>query len=100
VTSYRVPSRVAYVVEDDSEGPATVYLMTLPDGAPAVLRDSAAVIWMVAADGEGDVAAAVADLVGMTTEEVSADVDRFLDELVQLGVLEVDDANHRAPEAS
>jgi len=100
VTSYRVPSRVAYVVEDDSEGPATVYLMTLPDGAPAVLRDSAAVIWVVAAEGEDDVAGAVAELVGMPVEEVSAEVERFLDELVQLGVLEVDDANHRAPEAS
>jgi hypothetical protein len=55
---------------------------------------------MVAADGEGDVAAAVADLVGMTTEEVSADVEHFLDELVELGVLEVDDANDPAPEAS
>ena len=100
MTSYRVPSRVAYVVEDDSEGPATVYLMTLPDGAPAVLRDSAAVIWVVAAEGEDDVAGAVAELVGMPVEEVSAEVERFLDELVQLGVLEVDDANHRAPECS
>ena len=100
MTAFRVPARAAHVVEDDAEGQAIVYLMTLPDGPPAVLRDSAAVIWLVAADGERDVAGAVADLVGLPVEEVSADVDRFLDELVGLGVLEVDTANDGAPEGS
>jgi hypothetical protein len=65
-----------------------------------VLRDSAAVIWMVAAEGEDDVAGAVATLFGMSVEEVSADVERFLDELVALGVLVVDDAKDAPPEGS
>ncbi len=101
MTAYRVPWRVAYVVADeDSPSAGTVYLMTLPDGQPAVLRGSGAVIWMVAAEGDEDVAGTVAGLAGMTVEEVSADVERFIDELVTLGVLEVDDANDPAPEAS
>jgi hypothetical protein len=101
VTAYRVPSRVAYVVADEhSPSAGTVYLMTLPDGQPAVLRGSGAVIWVVAAEGEDDVAGAVAELVGMPVEEVSAEVERFLDELVELGVLEVDDVNDAAPEGS
>ena len=101
MTAYRVPPRVAHVVADEHSPPAgTVYLMTLPDGQPAVLRDSAAVIWMVAAEGEDDVAGAVATLFGMSVEEVSADVERFLDELVALGVLEVDDAKDAPPEGS
>jgi hypothetical protein len=90
VTAFRVPARVAHVVTDDeSVTPGAVYLMTLPDGPPVVLRDSAALIWMVAADGEDDVVTVVADLVELPPEEVSADVERFLDELVDLGVLEV-----------
>ncbi len=101
MTAYRVPSRVAYVVvEEDSPSAGTIYLMALPDGQPAVLRGSGAVIWTVAAEGEEDVAGTVAELVGMTVEEVSADVERFIDELVTLGVLEVADPNDPAPEAS
>lgn len=94
MTAYRIPARVAHVVADDDTAAAgTVYLMTLPDGQPAVLRDSAALIWMVAADGEDDVAGAVAELVGLPTDEVSFEVERFLDELVALGALEVGAAN-------
>jgi len=90
MTRYRVPARVAHVLVDGDPVPAeTVYLMVLPDGEPAVLRDSAAVIWSAASTGEDDVSSAVAAMVGLPLAEVAPDVERFLDELVSLGLIEV-----------
>jgi len=90
MTTYRTPKAVAhFVTGGDKDSPVTVYLMRLPDAAPQVLRGSAAVIWIVASEGEHEVAASVASLVGRTTEEVAGDVERFLEELVSAGLLEV-----------
>ncbi len=96
MTGYRVPSRVAQVlVGEDPATPEVVYLMLLPDGEPAVLRDSAAVVWSVAATGEDDVSAAVAARVEVPLARVAPDVERFLDELVSLGLIEVGESGDR-----
>jgi hypothetical protein len=90
MTMYRPPEAVAHVViGGDEVTPVSVYLMQLPDALPQVLRGSAAVIWIVASEGDPQVAAGVASLVGRTEEEVSVDVAAFLDELVAAGLLEV-----------
>jgi len=89
MTSYRMPPRVAYVVPDDEpDPPGTVFLMQVPDGTPRVLQNSAAWIWLVAVEGEPDVAASVAHLAGRVKEEVAPDVEAFLEELVGMGLLE------------
>lgn len=78
---YDVPTRLAFVVPDDVETPQ-VFLMPLPDGPPVVLHDISAVIWVLAADGEADVAAAVGEVVGVSPDEVEGDVAQHLEELV------------------
>mgnify|MGYP001181861547 CR=1 FL=1 len=89
MTGYRIPRRVAHVVSDaDHDLPEAVFLMHLPDGTPQVLHGSAAWIWLMAVDGEEDVAAAVAHLVGKVRQEVADDVESFLAEVVRQGFLE------------
>lgn len=83
--TYAVPARVAFVVPE-SGGPH-VFLMHLPDGPPLVLTDSAAVIWLLAADGEVDVAQAVSEVVGRSRQEVAVEVDAYLAGLVARGLL-------------
>ena len=91
MTKYRVPARVAHVVLDEAlELPDTVFLMNLPEGLPLVLSGSAAWIWLVAADGEADVAAVVAEIAGRARGDVVTDVERFLEELVGRGLLTVE----------
>ena len=63
--------------------------MQLPDGPPLVLHDSAALIWLVAAEGSSDVPTLVAEAVGRPVEEVAAEVDDYLRDLVDRGLLEV-----------
>ena len=88
--AYRIPPRLAHVVPDGGDRlPSAVFLMRLPDGPPVVLHDSAAWIWLVAADGEPDVAAAVAELVGRPAAEMADEVNHFLDDLVGRGLIEV-----------
>ena len=89
MTVYRVPERVAHVVPDgEPELPDTLFLMQLPDGTPQVLQGSAAWIWLLAAEGGSDVGAAVAHLVGLAEQEVAADVEAYLADLVSRGLLE------------
>ena len=91
MSAFLVPSRVAYVVADGHRAhgePPTVFLMQVPDGAPVVLHGTAALIWLLASDGEEDVATAVADVVGLDRASVAPDVRRFLDDLVDRGLVE------------
>ena len=89
MTVYGVPELVAHVVPDgEPHLPDTVFLMQLPDGSPQALRNSAAWIWLLAAEGEPDVAAAVAPLVGRARQEVAPDVEAFLADLVSRGLLD------------
>lgn len=96
--NYRIPSRLAHVVVDDTQSdPVTVFLMDLPDGPPLVLRDSAALIWIVAADGSTDVPGQVAEAVGRPVEELAEEVGDYLDELVGRGLLEPSEAPPAPP---
>jgi hypothetical protein len=87
--AYRIPPRVAHVVpEGEPDPPDSVFIMDLRDGVPLVLHASAAWIWLLAAEGEEDVAGAVADLTGLARADVVVDVERFLAELVGRRLLE------------
>lgn len=89
---YRVPPRLAYVVDDQVAESPVVYLMQLPDGAPLVLQGSGGAIWALAADGVDDVPATLAAAVDNPIEQIRDDVDGFLAELVARGLLERADA--------
>lgn len=87
--TFRVPPRVGYVVHEPSPGDPTakVYLMHLPDGQPVVLAGSAALIWVVAAQGEQDVPATVAELLDEPLASVEETTRRYLVTLVAQGLL-------------
>ena len=90
---YRVPENVAWVagaetVPDDPR----IYASLVPDGEPAVLEGVAALVWEVAASGE-DVVPEVAALAGRPIDAVAEDVQRFLDDLVALGLLALSGAD-------
>ncbi|MFW5471862.1 PqqD family protein [Knoellia sp. CPCC 206450] len=86
MTAYSVPERVAHV-ERDADGLPQVFLMRLPDGPPVALEGTAALIWTFAAEGEADVATAVAKAVGLPREEIADDVEAYLVHLVETGLL-------------
>lgn len=87
--TWRRPTRVGFdIVPGTDTDPVTVYLLHLPDGEPQALRGSAALIWILAADGEPDVADALASLLGVARDDIAADVDAYLDVLVAQGWLE------------
>ena len=98
MTRYGIPPRLAHVVVDDARSdPVTVFLMQLPDGPPLVLHDSAALIWLVAAEASSDVPGLVAEAVGLPAEDVSGEVDDYLRDLVDRGLLEVVEAAAPGP---
>lgn len=68
-----------------------VYLLQLPDGAPVVLRNTAALIWLLAAEGEGAVAG-VAEAVDRAEEDLAGSVLSFLGDFRSRGFLEEDPA--------
>jgi hypothetical protein len=83
VISYRVPDRVGVVREGDD-----IYLARLPDGPILRLSGTAAIIWTAAVDGAvGRPVDRVAAAVGLSTAEISEDVDRFLASLIDQGLL-------------
>lgn len=88
--SYRRPERVASVVMPPSdERPVTAFLLHLPDGEPQALTRTAALIWVVAAEGDADVAASLAELVGESVSDIRQAVEDHLEVLVSQGLLEV-----------
>lgn len=87
--TYRIPHRLGHVTlppEDDR--PVAVYLMPLPDGDPLGLHGTAALIWSIAAEGDPDVPAALAELLAVPAETVRDEVERYLADLVFQGLLE------------
>ena len=85
MSRFFVPPRVAFVVPEADTTQA--FLMALPDGPPFILTDTAAVIWVLAADGESDVAGAVGDVVGVPREAIDTEVEQYLEDLVSKGLL-------------
>jgi hypothetical protein len=68
----------------------TAYLARLPDGPIVVLRDTALTIWREAVNrtGQGSVAERVASTYGVSPDDVEADVEACIADLVENGVLE------------
>lgn len=87
--TYRIPHRVGHVTLPPEDGRhVAVYLMPLPDGDPVALHHTAALIWTLAAEGEPDVAASLAELLAVPAETVRDEVERYLADLVFQGLLE------------
>jgi hypothetical protein len=91
---YAVPSGLGHVVPrepgDETVRDAVVFLLPLPDGPVWVLEGSAALIWVVAAEGVAHPARAVAELAGLELDgDLEAAVSGYLDDLVGRGLLEV-----------
>jgi hypothetical protein len=83
-----VPARVAWL--DTVEGDAdVVYASTLPDGPPVVMGGTAALIFVVAADGGtlDEVVDRVAEAADLPPADVRPDVVQFVEHLVTLGLL-------------
>lgn len=86
--SYEIPPDVAWVYGQDVIASDTaVYAMKVPDGSPVVLDSTAALIWLVVADGTSDPASTIADLTGEEPTAIGADVARYLDDLISRGLL-------------
>lgn len=95
---YRIPPRLAHVIVDTKPSdPPDVFLMDLPDGPPLVLRESAAMIWILAAEGGSDVPGLVAQGVGRTVREIGGEVSEYLADLVARGLLERSDRPATSP---
>ena len=84
---YRVPDNIAWVDGADFGLAEELYLTVVPDGRTVMLKDSARLIWLVAADGGEDVVAEVADIVGRPPAEIEGDVQRFLADVRARGLL-------------
>lgn len=78
---------MAHVVSDDGDDPC-VFVLSVPDGVPMALVGSAAVTWLCAVEGEGDLAETVGEVVGLDRELIDADVEAFVADLVNRGFLE------------
>ena len=85
--AYLVPSNVAWVDGADFGMAEELYLTIVPDGRTVLLKDTARLIWHVAADGAVNVADEVAELVSMPVSEIEADVAVFLEDLTARGLL-------------
>lgn len=85
---YRVPGDVAWLSGHDLvETDDAVYVMRVPDGVPVVLSGTASLIWELAVAGES-VVDAVAEGLAVADEHVAGDVQRFLTQLCDHGLLE------------
>ncbi|SFR90868.1 Coenzyme PQQ synthesis protein D (PqqD) [Microbacterium sp. cf046] len=79
----RVADGVGIEVDGD-----VVYAAPLPDGPIMVLQGVAALIWTVSAGLErGDVAGVVAERTGADVASIRADIDAFLREMLERGLL-------------
>lgn len=91
MTDYVRPADVAMVVEDlDDEDAVVVYLAPLPDGPVQVLNGVGSLIWMeaTATGTPADVVERVAARVDRSPDAIRAEVDSFLEHLVEAGLLE------------
>lgn len=84
---YSVPDNLAWIDGSDHDMADELYLTIVPDGRTVLLIDTARLIWHVAADGAADVVEEVAELVGLPSREVEHDVNAFLADLTDRGLL-------------
>jgi len=78
------PHRGVATTEDDG----VVYVAHLPDGPIAVLEGTAALIWGEACSGEREsIADRVAEATGAAVAEIRGDVESFVADLVERGLL-------------
>ncbi|MDO5501321.1 MAG: hypothetical protein Q4F67_16755 [Propionibacteriaceae bacterium] len=86
--TYALPDDLAWVLlEPTAEEELRVYLMPLPAGEPVCLRGAAGLIWVIAGEGDADVAVSVADSLGVDPAGIRGEVDTFLTDLVVRGLL-------------
>ena len=94
--SYRVPARVGHVVREAASGDQSdsVYLMRLPDGEPLLLEGTAALIWLLAADGDDNVEQTVASVLLDAPADTVGITRDYLSQLVAQGLLEKRSPDH------
>jgi len=83
---FAVPDNIAWVDGADVGLADELYLTVVPDGHTVLLKDTARLIWHVAAEG-GNVLEDVAKLVSMPSDAIADDVNSFLTDLVARGLL-------------
>ena len=83
---FTVAAGVAVEVDPMYDG--RLYVATLPNGPLLCLEDTAALIWREAIAAQPSaVAARVAAAVGLAVDQVEHDVEQFLNDLVDRGLL-------------
>ena len=86
VMRHRVPDSVAYIDGADVEQGEVLYLTIFPHGQSVRLEGIGRLIWTVAAEGR-DVVAEIAELVRQPRDAIATDVTRFLDDMLDRGLL-------------
>ena len=86
-TDYAVRPGIAWTEARDVWGLPIVYFAPIPDGPISVLPDMAALIWLAAVEGDHPAVEEVALATGHPVEAIREDVERFLAELVERGLL-------------
>lgn len=87
--TYEIPASVAWVAGGDFiDWDHNVYAMVLPDGEPVILEGTAAMAWLVIADGQ-PVVETMAELTATPPERVASDLSGFLADLADRGLLHV-----------
>lgn len=84
---YLAPPGIGWTEGTDAWGRALVYVAPLPSGPVSVLPDQSAVIWLAAVEGGGDVVDVVAEALGHDADDVRDDIEAFVAELVERGLL-------------
>ena len=86
-TDYAVSPDIAWTEARDVWGLPLVYVAPIPDGPISVLPDMAALIWLALAEGAPDVVGEVAHVTSHPQVEVRHDIEAFVAELVERGLI-------------
>ena len=88
----RVPDNVAVILSTPSSDADAdrghAYVAALPDGPLVLLDGPAFAIWQVAEGEEDTVVSRVAEVTAISPRTIRADVDHFVERLVEQGFLE------------
>jgi hypothetical protein len=89
VTTFAAGDRIAWL-EATVHGDGVVYAAALPGGPPVTLEGSGGVIFVAAVQGGtlDDIVVRVSSQVGVEAEEIRDDIRAFVDQLVEMGLLE------------